>query len=216
MALTELATIAESTPAPVPVDKLAATVTRLTAQHRDAQNDLDALRIKHESLLVQRAIDDKTLDDALVAISRREVDAAREKADALTAALMTARAQLSARQASAWLEERAAAWQHAVDLAARRVHHMAKLEKSANAFVADYLEALRANEELVAALPSNPDSAAAITDRMTLETALRKELCRLGLPWAFTWPYGTVNLPEFLPQFEGGLHVISQWAEANR
>lgn len=220
-ALTELVTTADTAevpaePAKVPTDKLAATIARLTAQHNDAQNEVDALRIKHESLLVQRAMEDQTLDDALVALSKRDAEAARDKADALTAALATAWAQMRAREAAAHLADQAAAWQHAVDLAASRVQHMAKLEKSLATFAADYLEALRLNEELVAALPKNPDSQAAVTDRVTLETAMRKELCRRGLSFAFTWPYGVVNLPEFMPQFEGGLHVISQWAEARK
>ena len=148
--------------------------------------------------------------------AQSDIDRLAQRRKDLEEALLAAQAREKAARLAAMDADKGKAWKRAVDLASKRNDHIAKLEKSLAQFAADYIEALRINDELVGSLPKNPDSHAAITDRFVLETALRRELTRNGLAWAFTWPYGVSTLPELMPQFEGALHVVSQWAEANK
>lgn len=139
-------------------------------------------------------------EDALAAAERRCRN--------LRGALATAQAKQATQQAEAEQDAKRAAWQAAVRAAEARHAAIERLAKSMAAFGADYNAVLKTNEALRAALPANGDDIANMTDRATIETVLRKELVRVGLPWCFSWPYGPATLPELMPQFEGALNVI--------
>ncbi|UQY83671.1 hypothetical protein [Ralstonia pseudosolanacearum] len=207
--MTILNTIAEAV-LPTP-ERLQAAVTRLDAQLTEAEGELSRRRSEHETLLADAALDDRPLDGSAIKKARDDAALAAERITALRAALATAKARLTAAQQQETRAQLAKRWDAAIAQAERRSKHLTKLEASMAAFAADYTEALKLTDDLRAALPANPDPIGAMVDRMAFETALRKELHRLGLAWAFQWPYGAVSLPEFMPQFLGAVEVVRAW-----
>jgi hypothetical protein len=137
-----------------------------------------------------------------------ERDRIQKRCDELQAALALAHERERQKADEAAAAERAAYWQKVVQSAESRHAAVQRLGKSMATFAADYIGVLKLNEELKVMLPPDHDSGAVMTDRIVLETAMRKELCRLGLSWCFSWPWGAVSLPEFIGQFNGALDVI--------
>lgn len=184
---------ANVTPSNIP--KLESRLTEATADRNIKRAALDAMLAgDKDGAEVMRA------EDALTAVERRVLN--------LKSALNTAQAKEAAQQVAAERDAQRAKWAGVVKLAEDRHAAIERLAKSMAAFAADYSAVLKNNESLLASLPANHDSYAALTDRMALETALRKELVRRGLSWCFSWPYGAATLPELLPQFDGALNVI--------
>jgi hypothetical protein len=146
-------------------------------------------------------------EDALSGAERRVLN--------LRSALAAAQTKQVTAQTEADEEAKRAERQKAIALAEDRHKAIERLAKTAAVFAAEYNAVLRINSDLLAHLP-NHDSMAALTDRYGLETALRKELVRLDLPWCFSWPYGKVSLPDLLPQFEGALGVIRNLLSKDR
>lgn len=187
------------------VETILSGASRLEAQLVAAEAELQTKRAVLNTLLLESGADGPAAAKASDA-----VDAAERRVKHLQAALQAAHAKHAAQQAEAKQDAKQAAWQAAARLADERHAAIVTLAASAAAFAADYSTVLKINSDLLAALPANPDSIANLTDRFALETALRKQLVKLGLPWAFTWPYGKVNLPDLLPQSEGALSVVRE------
>jgi hypothetical protein len=177
--------------------------SRLEAQLGEAEKDLHTKRLALNTLLIESGADGPAAVKASDAF-----DSAERRVKHLQAALQAAQGRQRASEVEAEQDAQRAAWQNAVKLAEDRHAAVEKLAASMAEFAADYQATLQANADLVAALPANPDNVANLTDRFALETALRKELVRLGISFAFVWPYGAATLPPLLPQFEGALEVV--------
>jgi len=193
-------------------DRLAEAVSRLSAQLDSAQVDADNARTAHESSLVDHALDSSAVDDKTLAKLKTAADGCRDRVASLEGALTTARARLSAAQAANDREEHRERWRAAIAVSAMKLDAEKRLAKSAKAFAEDYRHVLALNGEFYQAAPAIPDPEAAMAHATIIETAVRKELLRHGVPWAFSWPYGTVSLPEFLPQCEAAHELVKRWA----
>jgi chromosome segregation ATPase len=187
----------------ITVNPLAASASRLEAHLAEAETNLSNKRASLDALLSTGEIDTPNVTKA-----SDTVDSADRKVRNLRVALAAAQSKITSQQAETERNEMRAKWQAAVKAAEARHTAVEKLAASMKQFASDYLAALQANQSLVDALPSNPDSIASKTDRAEFETVLRKELARLGLSWCFSWPWGVVSLPELMPQFEGALEVV--------
>jgi hypothetical protein len=194
-------------------DRHTATVQKIAARHAAALADADIKRKALDTLIAERALAGDPLDVPDVAKKRQEALEAREIAGAFEGALATAKAQQAAVQVK---ESRAAhvqRWANAERVAEKRHAHLTKkLHASLTQFATDYAEALKLNADLHHALPANPDPDAAMTHATLIETAVRKELLKQGLPWCFSWPYGVVSLPDFAHQFDDALEIVRRWA----
>jgi hypothetical protein len=177
--------------------------SRLEAQLTEAEKDLQTKRLALNNLLIESGADGPAAAKASDA-----VDSAERRVKHLQGALAAAQERQRVSEVQTKQDAKRAAWQGAVKAAEERHAAIMTLAKSMAAFAADYNAVLKINEALLAALPENCDAYANMTDRWSLETALRKELVRLGLDFAFSWPYGAVSLPPLLPQFDGALNVI--------
>lgn len=177
--------------------------SRLEAQLTEAEGDLHTKRRALNNLIIESGADDR-------AVTKLEGDvaAAERRAESLRSALQAAQQKHSVQLADAEREGKRAAWQRAVQLAEQRHAAVQKLMASMSQFAADYRAVLQANEDLCAALPTNPDRDANLTDRLVLETSLRKELVRLGVRFALAWPYGAATIEPLLPRLEGALEVV--------
>lgn len=185
------------------VDAIRPGVSRLEAQLTEAEADLRAKRLTLNTLLLESGADGPAAAKAADA-----VDSAERRVKHLQGALGAAREHQRTLGAQTDQDARRVAWQVAVQLAEKRHAAAQKLLSSMSQFAADYRATLQANDDLVAALPANPDRDANMTDRFNLETSLRKELVRLGVQFAFAWPYGSTSIPPVLPQLEGALEVV--------
>ncbi len=177
--------------------------SKLQAQLAEAEAALASKQAALDSLLIAGEIDGPATAKAADA-----ADAAERRVKHLRGALAAAQTKQAAQRGEAEQDAKRAAWQNAVKLAEERHAAIETLAKSMVAFAADYRAVLKINSELLAHLPTNQDSMATLTDRFALETALRKQLVKLGLPFCFSWPYGAATLPELMPQFDGALSVI--------
>ncbi|OIT11703.1 hypothetical protein BL241_11560 [Ralstonia solanacearum] len=188
-------------------------MARLEAQLTEAEADLSRHRSEHETLLADAALDEQPLDASAIKKARDAAALDSERVSAVRAALATARARLSAAQQQESRAELAARWDKAVGVAAERHVIAQRLAKSAEQFAADYAALIEANSKLYAALPgSAPDPEAALMHNTLLETAVRMHLLKSGAGWAFSWPYGTVSLPDFREQNASALQVVRSWA----
>jgi hypothetical protein len=181
----------------------ASNIPKLEERLAGAEADLQTKRASLNALLVDGDTDSPAAikaEDAFAAAERRVRN--------LQGALAAAQERQRTSEVENEREAKRAAWQAAVNAAEDRHTAVEKLAASMSQFAADYQAALQANADLVAALPANPDNVANLTDRFALETCLRKELVRLGIHFAFVWPYGAATLPPLLPQFEGALEVV--------
>ena len=143
---------------------------------------------------------------------RLEADFRRGSAERRVANIRSALAATHAKQAAEQAETaRQAQRDHEQKIlqAAEARHAAGKaLAQSSKQFANDYLKLLLANESLAALLPPDRDIFADLTERSTLETMLRRNLAKLGLPWAFPCPFGTVDIPELPAQLEAALGVV--------
>lgn len=187
------------------VEAIRPSVSRLESQLTEAEGDLAQKRSALDAMLI-----DGQIDGPAAARAADAVDAAERRTRNLRSALQAARERQRAAATGSEQESKRLAWQAAVKAAEARHAAVEKLAVSMSQFAADYQTTLQANADLLAALPANPDNVANLSDRFVLETALRKELVRLGLPFAFVWPYGAATLPELMPQFDGALAVIKR------
>jgi hypothetical protein len=212
LTLSELLKSTASAVTQTQAERLTAAVAKIAGQLEAVQADADSARIAHESALVDHAIDQQSFDDKALAKLKASDDAARDRIASLSGALATARARLSAAQASNARELHRDSWNKAVSTSDMRLEAVRRLDASTKAFAADYRAAMVMNGELYQALPANPDPDAALTHATIIETLVRKELLRLGVPWAFSWPYGASSIEPMLPQFEASAELVRGWA----
>ena len=75
-------------------------------------------------------------------------------------------------------------WSKAVKVADERLTALKSLSKSVSAFAQAWTEVVRLNEELFTACPAKLDMDAALMRINSIETLVRIEMARLGVPWA--------------------------------
>jgi hypothetical protein len=187
-------------------------IDRISEDLRALNSDLAAARTAYAEACLDCA---EGKPDAEKRKQRAEIerDRIQKRCDELQAALAMAHAREQQKADEAARAEHAARWNTAVRVAEKRHEHISqKLAKSAAAFASDYVEAIRLTEELYVALPAMPDPTAAMLDKTLVEVAVRKELLRRDVDFAFSWPWGKPSLPEFLEPFSGALDVVRSWA----
>lgn len=176
--------------------------SRLEAQLGEAEADLQTKQLALNTLLIEAGADAPACTKAADAF-----DAAERRVKHLRGALAAARTKEAAQQVAAEQDAQRAKWAAAINLAEQRHAAIERLTKSMAAFATGYNEVLKMTEVLRAALPANHDAYAALTNG-ELETAMRKQLVKLDVEFAFSWPYGKVSLPDLVPTSEGALSVI--------
>jgi hypothetical protein len=185
---------------PTNVSKLEARLTVAEAELQTKQAALNALLMTDEdSPAVTKA------EDALTAAERRVLN--------LKSAIQAARQKVADEQAADSLREKEVAREKALAAATARHDAIVTLAKAAEVFAQAYRHVLKTNGDLLAHIPTNHDTVAAMSDRPTLETKIRMELVRLGVPWAIQWPYGAVSIPPMVGQAEGALSVVRNIVE---
>ncbi len=195
-----------------PVEKLQKAVDRAEQRLARAQAEADAAVEACGAAHLAEVIDDTPADEKALGRLATAVAVAKSRVEAATSTLATTRANLSAAEATASREAHMARWRTAIAVSARKLDAEKRLAKSAKAFAEDYRAVMALNGEFHQAAPAIPDPEAAMAHATIIETAVRKELLRQGVPWAFSWPYGTVSLPEFLPQCEAAHELVKRWA----
>jgi len=181
----------------------AAAEIALTNARANYQN---ALTVHAEGTISEAALDAAhlALENAKKAFDRAqstvEALAARDRADA-------AKSSTNARiERLAKIEQ----------LAASRTKKAAALGRVAKEFSDSYLALVASTQELndaIREVDSQPDIDGLKLWSTHVETAVRAELFRLGIDWAFSWPYGRVSLPEFMPQFAEAEQVLRTWKD---
>jgi hypothetical protein len=185
---------------------LPANAPKLEKRLAESIADRDQKRAALDSLLLADRDGSEVMkaEDALQNSERRVLN--------LESALNTAKEKAAAESAEDERDAQRAEWKNTVKLAEDRQEAITRMAKSAADFARDYNEVLRINSDLLAHLPMSHDSIAALTDRPTLETTLRRHLVKNDLPWATQWAWGKVSLPDLVPQSEGALSVIRNLA----
>jgi len=204
MALSELLTRKND------LKKAESTLARLTADRDSAKARLETASGAWGDALADQ--EEGNGDAALVAKLEKALDAAQRDFFGKDAALKAAQSRLSAAQSAAKKNEHEAEWAKVISASEARKAAANELAKSMEAFAGDYIALQEATSALLASLPERPrDIDAALLFPSHIESAVRRELYRLGVNWAFSWPYGKGSLPEFLNQFLGASKVVGQW-----
>lgn len=193
-------------------DHLASAVDRLEAEHSAAQAQVVEARRLWQAALVNEAqglVDDGPGAEDLQA----HLSLARHAAERAAAALEAARVRLKFIKGMSAEAAESDRWDRAVSLAEVRNEVVARLAQSMAAFVSDYGELFNATTELSRALPCQPDPDGAMLHRDLVEIAVRKELVRLGLPWALPGA-ASLQLEPIARRFEGIPDKIHQWGAA--
>lgn len=187
---------------------------------------VDKLKADYEAALVRQESAKSAWGDALLAdldggfaaaeldrlekeLNRAMAEAAQAKARLDSAIARASKAESDASDASL-----RASWKRAVALAEDRTRSAERLAEVSAKFASAYMEFLKVTADLTDALPRNLDRDAAILPRPSMDEAIRKELLRLGVDWAYSWPWGRVSLPEFLPRFRDAEGLVKTWAES--
>lgn len=162
------------------------------------------------------ADDDEPFNAARTAAHRRVLADEREQLATINFALSEAANQ---RAGIEFAERRKARELRCEEINAREAAHLAlvkKMHASLTAFAADYRAVLDSNEQRFNSLVTVPDPDAAMIYTPLIETAVRLEMVKRGLPWAFDWPYGAIGIDEFLPKFEPVPELIRSWTETGK
>lgn len=200
-------------PAPTP-EKTAALRSRLASELLEANNQLEDARNAWIECLADEA--EGTGGSTATEQAEKALHLAKQVADKAAASMRAVEARQRAAEANSERDALEARWARAERLAESRTKKAASLRKSAEAFAADWLSLLELNRELNEALPIKPDPDAGLLWEIHLETAIRMELLRLDVDWAFSWPFGKDSLPAYLPPFEGAQKVIQRWKGDSR
>jgi hypothetical protein len=197
-----------------PHETTAALRSRLASELLEANNKLEEARNAWVECLADEA--EGTGGAAATENAEKALLLAKQVADKAAAAVRAVEARQRATEAISEREALAACWAKAERLTEARTKKAATLKKSAEAFAEDWLSLMALTQELNDALPFKPDPDAGLLWGTHVEIAVRQELLRLGVDWAFTCPFGKVSLPEFMPPFEDTQKVIQRWKEGSR
>jgi hypothetical protein len=189
--------------------KLLPVLDKLALDNDTAQAKLEGARVAYGNALVDEAEGHATAPQ--VARLKADVAEAQDRASASAAALLMAQARHRASQVAAQRSAEAAQWDQAVAVANTRQNALDALGRTAEQFAGAWREVLRLNADLYQALPAKPDMDAAFMNIPQIETALRRELLRLGVDWATSYPWGKQTLPPFSAAYEDAATVVDGW-----
>lgn len=190
-------------------EKTAALRSRLASESLEANNQLEDARNAWAECLADEA--EGTGGSAATEKAEQALQLAKQVADKAAAAVRAVEARQHATEVNSERAALAARWAKAERLAEARTKKAAGLKKTAETFAADWLSLMDLTQELNDALPLKPDPDAGLLWGSHIESAVRMELLRLGVDWAFPWPFGKVSLPEFMAPFEDTQKVIQGW-----
>jgi SAM-dependent methyltransferase len=205
-----------------PITEIIDTVKALTAgpgariAAAQVQAEADRARAEAAAEAYANALADLaegTGDDAKVAKLKRERDAAKDTALDSSETLLALQARQRAATVASKRNADAQQWDKAVALVDARQAAFEHLGKQAKAFAESWREVLRLNGELYGVLPAKPDMDAAVLNVPQIETAVRRELLRLGVDWATSYPWGRETLPPMMDAFNGAPSVVRNWSE---
>jgi hypothetical protein len=199
-------------PLPNNADKLGDAITRLQHERDEARRTLDAASEAWGNSLADEETGDS--DTATTVQLEKQLNAATQAFKAKDAALTAAKARHGAAVVQASRDGLSEQWAKAEALANARSACAARLAKSIEDFASCHEDFLKVNADLTGALPEAPDLDAAFLRDVQVETAIRMELQRLGVDWAYNWPYGIVSIPPFTPPFEATAALVSRWRES--
>ncbi|MGA2083467.1 MAG: hypothetical protein ABSH53_23095 [Holophaga sp.] len=192
-------------------DHLAAVVRTLEAEHSAAQAQLEQAHRAWSAALVSEA-EGRPVEGSSADELELQLNNADRAADRAAAALEAAKVRLKWVRLRSDQATEADRWDRAETLAVERNQAVARLADSAAKFVNDYHELFKVTAELSGALPRQPDPDGAMLPRDLVEIAVRKELVRLGLPWALTGA-ASLQLEPIAQRFEGIPNKIHGWRE---
>jgi hypothetical protein len=197
-----------------PLERLDGKIKKLNAERVRLESSVEANERALSADLL--ADDDEPFNAARTAAHRRVLADEREQLATINFALSEAANQ----RAGIELAERKKARElRCEDINARESAHLAKVKKmhvSLAAFAADYRAVLESNEQRFNSLVTVPDPDAAMLYTALIETATRQEMVKLGLPWAFSWPWGEKELPDFAAKFEAVPALVKVWTETGK
>jgi len=143
---------------------------------------------------------------------------AKQEVDRLTGVLQTLDNRANALRDKLQRDVAEAQWTKVERLAAARSKKAITLSQAAATFAEAYEGMCRATRELhdgVRAVVKEPDMDALLLRELSVEGPVRQELLRLGVRWAFSWPWGAQELPEFLPPFLASEDLVKRMKGAN-
>lgn len=195
-------------------EKATATVAKLVAENDGAMATLEAALNAYGNALADYADGDG--DETNVARLRKALESARIKVDASEVALRTAQERRLSTLAREALANNAQQWDRAIALADDRQKALESLSAVAVTFAKTWQEVVKLNNDLYGALPNAPDMYAAVLNVDQLEIAVRKELLRLGVGWAFSYPWGRETLPPMMDELEAVPSVFRTWRDQHK
>ena len=193
-------------------EKDAALKQRLAIALASAKDKLDHAREAWSDAVADEAEDKGTpgaSDKAEKALTLAKRDA--DKAAAALRAVDARQAKTAAGSERAALAEQ---WRKSETLTEARVAAANRLARSMKEFASDYNTLLRLTGDITAVLPKAPDMDAAWLRASQVETSVRKELLRLDVDWAYSWPWGKVSLTDFVEPFKGAVSVVKRWRDS--
>jgi hypothetical protein len=194
-----------------PVERLERAEAKWLAERSRAQAILSAAEQARADAI---ADDDESFNAARLAALSQKVAAAREALAGVDLALAEIAGRKERLEAN---EQKKARDLRSEEINSREAAHLAKVKKlhlSLVQFAKDYRDVLESNEQRFNSLLTVPDPHAAMIYTASIETAVRQELVRHRLPWAFSWPWGEHELPDFLAKFEPVPALVKRWTDS--
>ena len=188
--------------------RLSGTIARLEAEHQAAQSALEAADQRWREAVAGEG----GPDDADWFYS--DLEKAQRTRDKAVAALAAARERHALNQSASTVKATAEKWAKAVSLAETREKQAAQMAQTIEAFATSYHTLQATTAELLGVMsdliPGGVDDGALLWPRL-VEQAVREELVRLGLPWAFPHPWGRESMHNLLDWFRSTVDAVKQW-----
>lgn len=187
-------------------ERTEAAIEKLRVEGNIAKVEADTARSAYEEALCNLA--EGTGDTSAVSKLKRAFDTAQDRANSLAVACEAAQRRLIATKAAEAAAALRKQWDKAIEIADNRQNALAELAAAAKIFAEYYHKTIKLNAELFSALPNKPDLDAAFMRVEQIEILVRKELQRLGVAWAFDYPW---KAPEMLDEVAGVAGLIRSW-----
>jgi len=190
-------------------------------------SSLDQMKADYEAAESRREAASEAWGDAILAEAEggrvetatmnrleRELDRAVVEATRKRAAYGAATARAAKLATETKVNENRVLWDKALSLAEARTEAAERLAELSEAYAGAYFALVAANHALVEILPRDVDRDAGLLRDPDVEIVVRKDLFRLGIDWAFSWPWGRVSIPELMAPLKDAERCVKQWASA--
>jgi hypothetical protein len=190
-----------STPEP---EKAAALVAKIQARRAEALAELEKAKFEFSSASLEHAEGTSGADKKLQ-VARTFLCAAEAKVSEADAALEAANTKHATALAAVAESEKEQKWKEVEALLKRREKLAVEIEESARNLAKKHSELLDLGIEAVAMAPfkDSPLSSSPLSP-LEVTSSLRKFLFKVGCSWAFRWPWGSADLPDFVDRVKDG------------